>query len=136
MDDQMQEGGLSPQLRGMLGVFLTAAELTKRRLLVAVTSRNAAGADLLVTDQDCRKAWSVQVKTNAGLGRSCDAGDRAKEIDSKSHVYVFVYMDADLSPEYYVVPADIVAQYVRQNKLNAIPKSACLPYKDGWTYFS
>jgi hypothetical protein len=120
----------------MLGVYMAAAELTKRGFLVAVTSRNAAGADLLVTDRDCRKAWSVQVKTNAGLGRFCDAGDRAKELDSPSHVYIFMYFDANLSPEYYVVSAQIVAQYVRKNKLNAFPKSAALPYKDGWGIFS
>jgi hypothetical protein len=47
----------------MLGVYLTAAELTYRGFIVSPTSRSTYGADLLVTDQKCRRAWSVQVKT-------------------------------------------------------------------------
>ena len=54
---------------GMQGVYLVAAELTKRGLTVAPTSRSAVGADLLVTDERCKKAWSVQVKTNYGRPR-------------------------------------------------------------------
>ena len=50
---------------GMLSVFLVAAELSRRGFTVSPTSRNARVADLLVTDQDCRWAFSVQVKTNA-----------------------------------------------------------------------
>jgi hypothetical protein len=49
---------------GMHGVFLTAAELTHRGFIVSLTSRNAFGADLLVTDDQCQRTWSVQVKTN------------------------------------------------------------------------
>jgi hypothetical protein len=119
----------------MLGVYMTAVELTKRGLLVAVTSRNAAGADLLVTDPDCRNAWSAQVKTNAGLGRFCDSGERAKELDSATHIYVFVY-NVTTSPEFYVVPSRVVAQYTRNRKSNAFPKSAAQQYKDGWELFS
>jgi hypothetical protein len=53
------------QMTGMAGVYLTAAELVQRGFIVSPTSRSALGADLLVTDQRCHKAWSVQVKTNA-----------------------------------------------------------------------
>ena len=53
------------QLTGMTGVYLAAAELSHRGFIVSPTSRSARGADLLVSDQDCQKAWSVQVKTNA-----------------------------------------------------------------------
>jgi hypothetical protein len=37
----------------MQGVFLTAAELTHRGFVVSLTARNAFGADLLVTDNQC-----------------------------------------------------------------------------------
>ena len=36
------------QLSGMRGVYLVAAELVARGFIVSVTSRSAAGADLLV----------------------------------------------------------------------------------------
>jgi len=49
---------------GTQGVFLTAAELTHGGFIISVTSRNAFGADLLVTDSRCQNAWPVQVKTS------------------------------------------------------------------------
>jgi hypothetical protein len=51
------------QMTGMLGVYLVAAELSRLDFIVSPTSRSAAGADLMVTDQKCQKTWSVQVKT-------------------------------------------------------------------------
>ena len=38
--------------------------MVRRGFIVSPTSRSAMGADLLVTDQRCKNAWSVQVKTN------------------------------------------------------------------------
>ena len=46
-------------------MYLVAAELAARGFIVSPTSRSAAGADLLVTDESCNRAFSVQVKTNA-----------------------------------------------------------------------
>jgi len=71
---------------------LTAAELTRRGLIVATTTVNAPAADLLVTDENCRGSWSIQVKMNAGMRRYWSAGDRAKELSSDHHVYVFVLL--------------------------------------------
>ncbi|MDI6773420.1 MAG: aspartate ammonia-lyase, partial [bacterium] len=42
-----------------------AAELANRGFTVSLTSRSAKGADLLVTDQSCNQAFSVEVKTNS-----------------------------------------------------------------------
>jgi hypothetical protein len=53
------------QMTGMLEVYLVAARLCKLDWIVSITTRSAAGADLLVTDHLCQKAWSVQVKTNS-----------------------------------------------------------------------
>jgi len=39
------------QLTGMRGVYLAAAEIAARGMIVSPTSRSAAGADLLVTDE-------------------------------------------------------------------------------------
>jgi len=43
------------QTTGMLGVYLVAAELSRRGFTVSPASRSARGADLLVTDEECRK---------------------------------------------------------------------------------
>jgi hypothetical protein len=98
------------QMTGMLGVYLTAAELTVRGFIVSPTSRNAIGADLLVTDQQCRKAWSVQVKTNGNRNRFWLLNSHAGDLHSDSHIYVFVNTRGNERPEYFVIPSTIVAQ--------------------------
>jgi hypothetical protein len=100
------------QMTGMLGVYLVAAELSKRGFIVSPTSRSAAGADLLVTDQKCCKAWSVQVKTNKGTPNFWLVGAHAKKIKSDSHMYVFVNVGSGEKAEYIVVPSTHVSAKV------------------------
>src|ERR1041385_806783 len=88
------------QLSGMRGVYLAAAELVGQNFIVSVTSRSAAGADLLVTTPDVRKAWSVQVKatikpTVGGVAAYWLLGREAKRLTARSHVYVFISVRRD-----------------------------------------
>jgi hypothetical protein len=103
----------------MQGVFLVAAELAGRGFTVSTTSRNAMGADLLITDGQCRKAWSVQVKTNAGAANFWLVGSQAADHVSESHVYVFVnlrrHRNQKLPPQFLVVPSDQVARKVEKS---------------------
>ncbi len=108
---------LKNQLTGMLGVYLTAAELTARGFIVSPTSRSARGADLLVTDQGCQHAWSVQVKTNAGPKNDWILSQDAEKLKSASHIYVFVNLKGkDLldRPDYLVVRSEEVANHVER----------------------
>ena len=99
------------QLTGMQGVYLVASELSKRGFIVSPTSRGAAGADLLVTDQKYERTFSVQVKTNKKTFGFWLVGKKAKEISSNSHIYVLVNIKRDGKEiEYFVVPSKIVAQ--------------------------
>jgi len=100
------------QTTGMLGVYLVAAELTRRGFIVSPTSRSAAGADLLATDQACQKAWSVQVKTNSGRPNFWLVGAHAKQLRSESHMYVFVNNARAEKPEFLVARSDYVAEKV------------------------
>lgn len=106
-------------MAGMQGVFLVAAELSRRGYIVSTTSRSAIGADLLVTDQRCQKAWSVQVKTNSKRAGFWLTGKKAKTTASPSHVYVFVNLCGGKAPtEFAVVPSAEVAKrtdYVRRS---------------------
>ena len=101
------------QTTGMLGVYLVAAELSRRGLIVSPTSRSARGADLLVTDQECRMAWSVQVKTNRKPAPFWLVGKHAKELEANSHIYVFVNIRGNERPEYIVALSNHVADKVR-----------------------
>ena len=78
------------QITGMRGVYLVAAELSKRGFIVSPTSRSAVGADLLITDQKCKKAYSVQVKTNVRTHTFWLIGKKTRESVSDSHVYVLL----------------------------------------------
>jgi hypothetical protein len=98
------------QLTGMLGVYLTAAELTNKGFIVSPTSRSAAGADLLVTDQKCQRAFSVQVKTQRQAQSYWLVGHQAHEINSPTHIYVFINLKGENRPEYLVVPSSVVAE--------------------------
>jgi hypothetical protein len=102
----------SRQQSGMLGVYLTAAELTARGFIVSLTSRNAKGADLLVTDQRCQNAWSVQVKTNGKPAKFWLVSASAEELKSDSHIYVFDNLKGDQRPDYHVVRSKVVAKNV------------------------
>ena len=98
----------------MRGVYLVAAELAARNLIVSPTSRSAAGADLLVTDERCANAYSVQVKTNARSSTFWLVGAKAIELSARSHVYVFVnILREEGKYEFFVVPSTYVARNVR-----------------------
>lgn len=102
------------QLTGMRGVYLVAAEMSRLGLIASPTSRSAQGADILVTTGDCKRAFSVQVKTNARFFRHWLAG---KDIPvSRTHIYVFVNLKANKkgieAVDFYVVPSKEVAKRV------------------------
>ena len=95
----------------MQGVFLAAAELTYRDFVVSLTARNAFGADLLVTDSQCKHAWSVQVKTNQDTSANFWLlNAHSENLKSDSHIYVFVALKGDQRPSFLVVPSRIVAE--------------------------
>jgi len=127
------------QQSGMLGVYLTAAELTARGFIVSVTSRNAIGADLLVTTALCKTTWSIQVKTNGRRARFWLLNSHAKEMAYSSHIYVFVNLKGNERPDYYVVPSEIVAAKVWVDKhekgdFHSFPPEwgDIEPYLGGW----
>lgn len=102
---------------GMQGVFHTAAELTHRGFTVAVTSRNAYGADLLVTDADLNTAWTVQVKTNQDTSANFWLlNAHAETLRAPNHVYVFVGLRGNERPKFLAVPNRVVCANVCTQK--------------------
>jgi len=114
------------QMTGMQGVYLVAAELTRRGLIVSLTSRNARGVDLFATDQSYKKTWSVQVKTSWKHVSSWPIGKHYKSEWSSNHIYVFVNLHGEKRPEYYPVPSRIVA---RKGHTYQRPKGAWYGFK-------
>jgi hypothetical protein len=107
------------QASGMRGVYLVAAELSRLGYTVAVTARNAAGADVMVFSARTAEARSIDVKTNAKYANFWLVGKRAKEISSRSHFYVFVNISTREGTEvfdYFVVPSKVVREKTELGK--------------------
>jgi hypothetical protein len=96
------------------GMFLAAAELCRHGFNVTPTSRNMAGADLLITDDKCRNTWTIQVKvTDQAFKRRRGwlIGRNAALTAHPTHAYVFVMLNGDGRPDFYVVPSAFVAAH-------------------------
>ena len=125
---------------GMHGVYLAAAELTRRGLIVSPTLRNAPVADLLVTDEDGKRAWSVQVKTNTNKASFWLLNERAKSISSPSHIYIFVNLEGKGCPEYLPVKSECVASHVDEEQrpnstFHSFDRKNIKPGCSGWEIF-
>ena len=126
------------QITGMRGVYLVAAELSKLGFIVSPTSRGAQGADLLVTDQKCQRAFTVQVKTDS-RGITWLVGKKAREVVSKSHIYVLVRIrnlkDGE-DIEYYVCRSTILSDLIRHDgKWEWVSRKDIEKCKDKWSVF-
>jgi hypothetical protein len=137
------------QLTGMRGVYLVAAELSRLGFIASPTSRSALAADILVTDQACQRAFSVQVKTNSEAPNFWLVGKHT--VVSPTHVYVLVNLNSkkeSAKPEFFVVPSGVLKECTvytrhpksefwsvyRDNNPNKGIKGV-LAYKDKWDVF-
>jgi len=130
------------QFTGMTGVYLVAAELSKRGFIVSPTSRSAQGADLLVTDSDCQDIYAVQVKTNASAFCFWLVNSRTSKIKSDNLVYALVNLKKS-GPEYFLVPSRVVARKVvsiepsknREYVWPSVYLKDIAQFKDNWKVF-
>ena len=131
----------SSHITGMRGVYLVAAELSKLGFVVSPTSRGAFGADLLVTDKLCKRAYSVQVKTNTRTFTYWLLNPKSKKLKSPTHIYVLVNLRKDGKEiEYFVVPSKIVAKEMDVDKRAkstwySLYEDIAKKYQDNWSVF-
>ena len=130
------------QKTGMRAVFQVAAEIVARGFIVSPTSRSAFGADLLVTNESCSRAFSVQVKANAQPAGFWLVGEHAKHLSSPSHIYVFVNFDeGEKENGYYIVPSKVVKRRMESStaktgsKWHQFNKSDAEKYRNAWKLF-
>lgn len=121
----------SKQVSGARAVYAVAAELSRLGLIASVTARNAKGADILVTDEACQRAFSVQVKSD----RSRPSWLVGKKIPvSRSHIFVFVFFPKEGEPEFYVVPSRVTerVQKDKDKKMPYVQKVDIARYRNKW----
>ena len=131
------------QFTGMTGAFLVAAQLSSRSFVSSTTSRSAAGADILVTDENCQTTFSVQVKTNSKNASFWILGSKEPSEGCRTHIYAFVNLrnnsNGDISGDYYLVPSKVVKKLARfggENWKNySIYREDIEKYKDSWEIF-
>ncbi|MCK4646614.1 MAG: hypothetical protein KAU46_10200 [Candidatus Aminicenantes bacterium] len=131
------------QLTGMRGVYLVASELSRLGFIASPTSRSASGADILVTDQICKSAYSVQVKTNARTFNFWLLSQKSKEQVSDTHIYALVNIRKNKEKEtieYYIVPSKVVSKKTIYSKSKnsewyAINLKDVQEYHNKWSLF-
>ena len=108
------------QTVGLAGTYFVAAELSQQGHIATVTSRNAEGLDILASRPDGSKVVSIQIKTSgaeqrASFTRSWFLSKKDENRFSKSFFYVFVDLQLNSKPDYYIVPSKIVSDYIRES---------------------
>ncbi|MBM4031925.1 MAG: hypothetical protein FJ291_09085 [Planctomycetes bacterium] len=130
------------QFTGMTGVYLVAAELSRRDLVVSSTSRNAQAADLLVTDAECKNTYAVEVKTNRKPSSFWLVNSRTSELVSRNLIYAFVNL-RDAGAEFFLVPSAVVARSVNVSKPSktrkaywySVERADIARFRDKWSLF-
>ena len=99
------------QLTGMRGVYLVAAESSKHGFIASPTSRSARGADILATDAECKRAFSIQVKTKSTQASYWLLSPDYKRFVSDSHMYIFVSIrEGGVPAELFIIPSKVAAK--------------------------
>jgi hypothetical protein len=129
------------QLIGMRGVYLVAAELSGRGFIASPTSRSARGADILCTDAECKRAFSVQVKTKSTQTSYWLLSRDYKRFVSDSHIYVFVNIkEGGVPAEFFIVPSAVVAKEAYAEPFgkdiwHSFTVERAKPFQDKWEIF-
>jgi len=106
---------LSAGLCGTAGEYFVAAELSRRGYVASITLRNTRGIDILASDVDAKRSVGIQVKTSQGSRAEWLLNSKAEDDTAENLFYVFVSLNGDKSPEYYVVPRRVVSKSVRES---------------------
>lgn len=136
MDKKGYDANRENPRRAAQGMYLAAAELCRHGFNVTPTSRNMAGADLLITDDRCQNTWTIQVKVTDQTikkRRGWLIGRHATETANQTHAYVFVRLNSIRPHEFFIVPSTIVAQ--KQTGAASMPEFRVVDaetFRDQW----
>ena len=114
-------------LTGAAGEHLVAAQLSIRGFSVGLTRGGSRAVDMLASNSDGSRSIAIQVKA------SCEAWEERKRKREKSHwtfmmstgdmqkrtsalIYVFVALKGQSvdSPEYFIIPGDVISQRLEE----------------------
>lgn len=124
----------------MTGVYFTAAELSSRGFIVTITARNAPHVDIMVSTPNMKKTFSIQVKANKPDGTKSFwlLNKEAKKTVSPSFFYVFVNLNENRKPDFYIVKSGTVAKNIEVSRSKSgrwYSFQRDEKYKNRWDYF-
>jgi hypothetical protein len=101
-------------LSGISGEYFVAGELSRRGYVAALTLRNNADTDIVVTTDDGTKSFNIQVKTsNREKSNMWPMGSKPLETKPEwegDFYYVFVSISSESTDnkiDYYIVPKNL-----------------------------
>lgn len=106
---------LPASLSGVSGEYFVAAELSRRGYVAAMTLKNTRGVDLLASRLGGRSAATIQVKSKKGMAGEWTLSIKDERSAGPRHFYVFVALRNLETPEYFVVPSQVVAKRCREH---------------------
>lgn len=106
---------LPSTLSGIAGEYFVAAELSRRGYIASLTLRNTRGVDILASNLDATKTVGIQVKSAQGKAKSWMLNSKVERDEAPNLFFVLVRLNQLEAPEYYIVPREVVAKYVREN---------------------
>src|ERR1022692_1567586 len=110
-------GRLSGIQAGIAGEYLVAAELSRRGYVATLTLRNTRGIDILASNPGATKSVGIQVKTSQDTKPRWMLNKKAEADLAENLFYVFVCLAKQAPATFYIVPRQVVANYVRENHL-------------------
>ena len=106
---------LNKDLIGKSGEFLVASKLALKSFQVNLLLGNSIGYDILAKSYKSKKMYSFQVKTTIDKKDKWALDVKNENLIEKDLFYVFVNLNNNEEPRFYVVPSKDVANYIKES---------------------
>lgn len=100
---------------GNAGEYFVAAELERHGFTVAVPMSNVKDFDVLAISRTTHKQFAIQVKTTSYNQKKWTLTKKNESLEGDAIIYFFVTLNGLGTPEYHIVPSNIVAKALREN---------------------
>lgn len=100
---------------GNCGEYFVAAELERNGYTAAVPMSNTRDFDILAIGRESGRQIAIQVKTNHTGKRTWTLSQKNEEPTGENTYFVFVCLNGKDAPDYYILPAALVAQSVKKS---------------------
>lgn len=98
---------------GNSGEYFVAGELERRGFTVALPMSNTKDFDILaINREDADKQYAIQVKTTSYKKKGWTLSVKNEKLIGNNIYYVFVSLNELETPEYHIVPSEIVAKRI------------------------